>query len=521
MADTTETGPIGQSVINAHLMVQDETGRWVPLKSTEGGLSMNPTSGSAITSVVEGNGIDASVSGQVLTIAADVDATSITINGSSEIQRAALTGDVTASAGANATTIANDAVTFPKMQNITSDRLLGRDTAASGDVEEISVGGGVEFTGSAGIQRSALTGEVTASAGSNSTVVADNVVDMANLTTATKLSLQRKNLIINGQGAINQRVTAPTVDNTYGIDRWRILMGAATAATLNQSSGANAPTTSKWALSATVAATNNNKFGVFQVIEGIDCYAARGQTVTLSAQLRAQSSIGDVRMAILQWTSTEDAVSADPITTWGSGGAGITTFATWTALNTPANLNVTTSFAQYSVSASVSTSATNLAVFIWNDDTTTTVGEYLQISDVQLEIGSTVTPFEYRPIQQELALCQRYCWAYETSNAADYTPAIGIATGANTAQVVFTFPVPMRTQPSIVKAVAEWSGYDGVNTGVLNTLDVYTPNSTTVLPTGVLMDARKAGGAVWTAGNAFQIFVNSAAPRRLVFPAEL
>ncbi len=48
--------------------------------------------------------------------------------------------------------IANDAITFPKMQNIATDRLIGRDTAASGDPEELTVGGGLNFTGSGGIQ---------------------------------------------------------------------------------------------------------------------------------------------------------------------------------------------------------------------------------------------------------------------------------------------------------------------------------------------------------------------------------
>lgn len=68
--------------------------------------------------------------------------------------------------------IANDAVTYAKMQNVSAtDRLLGRDTAAAGDVEELTVAGGLEFTGSGGIQRSALTGDVTASAGSNATTV--------------------------------------------------------------------------------------------------------------------------------------------------------------------------------------------------------------------------------------------------------------------------------------------------------------------------------------------------------------
>jgi hypothetical protein len=82
-------------------------------------------------------------------------------------------------------TIANDAVTYAKLQNISAtDRLLGRDTAAAGNAEELTVSGGVEFTGSGGIQRSALTGDVTASAGSNSTTVVS-----ASTSTAGKVEL--------------------------------------------------------------------------------------------------------------------------------------------------------------------------------------------------------------------------------------------------------------------------------------------------------------------------------------------
>ena len=51
-----------------------------------------------------------------------------------------LTGDVTAGpgSGSQAATIANDAVTYAKMQNVSAtDKLLGRSTAGAGDVEEI------------------------------------------------------------------------------------------------------------------------------------------------------------------------------------------------------------------------------------------------------------------------------------------------------------------------------------------------------------------------------------------------
>lgn len=59
-----------------------------------------------------------------------------------------LTGDVTGSGtGSFATTIAADAVTFAKFQNVSSGILLGRGTAGSGDVEEITLGTNLSLSG--------------------------------------------------------------------------------------------------------------------------------------------------------------------------------------------------------------------------------------------------------------------------------------------------------------------------------------------------------------------------------------
>src|SRR5688572_14328056 len=90
-------------------------------------------------------------------------------------------GDIVVSGAGTVFTIDNGVVTFAKMQDISTDTLLGRDTAGSGDVEEISVGGGIEFTGIGGIQRAALTSDVTAPAGSNVTTISNNVVSNAKL----------------------------------------------------------------------------------------------------------------------------------------------------------------------------------------------------------------------------------------------------------------------------------------------------------------------------------------------------
>ena len=107
------------------------------------------------------------------------------------IQRAALTGDVTATAGSNTTAIAagvivtadiaDDQVTYAKMQNITTDSLIGRDTAATGDPETIGLNATLSMDGAGNLQRAALTGDVTASAGSNATTIANDVVTYAKI----------------------------------------------------------------------------------------------------------------------------------------------------------------------------------------------------------------------------------------------------------------------------------------------------------------------------------------------------
>jgi hypothetical protein len=71
------------------------------------------------------------------------DSTSVVANwatsGQVSFERAALSGDVTASANSNTTTIANDAVTYAKIQNVSAtDKVLGRSSSGSGDVEEIT-----------------------------------------------------------------------------------------------------------------------------------------------------------------------------------------------------------------------------------------------------------------------------------------------------------------------------------------------------------------------------------------------
>ncbi len=68
-------------------------------------------------------------------------------------------GDITV--GASTWTIDNDVVTFAKFQNIAQARLLGRYTASTGDMQEISLGSGLSLDAGTGVLSSTGGGDVT------------------------------------------------------------------------------------------------------------------------------------------------------------------------------------------------------------------------------------------------------------------------------------------------------------------------------------------------------------------------
>ena len=126
-------------------------------------------------------------------------------NGSNVATAVAMSGDATI-INTGALTISNQAVTFAKMQHISSQHLVGRHAAGTGDIQQISLGTGLSFSGS-NLQ---VTGFLP------TTLTSANIIVGNNLGIATAVAMSG-DTTINNTGAVtisNDAVTTAKILNS-------------------------------------------------------------------------------------------------------------------------------------------------------------------------------------------------------------------------------------------------------------------------------------------------------------------
>lgn len=328
--------------------------------------------------------------------------------------------------------------------------------------------------------------------------------------------IRERNGIINGAMNVSQRGTSFTAsannDDVYTLDRWNLLSDGNDAVDVTQAT--DAPTGFKNSIGLDVE-TANKKFGILQIIENKNAIQYKDKQVTLSFYAKTTGlSIADVKAVVLSWSSTADTVTSDVVSAWNASGTVPTWAANWTAENTPANLNVTNSWARYSVTATVDTaSMANVAVFIWCDDASTTAGDFLYVTGVQVEVGPVATPFEFEDYGTTLRKCQRYfCMSYNMgtlpgANVGGQPNRTTCATSTPTGiSAHVRFQQTMRDTPSTVTLYAsngttgQWT-WDSIGVGneqKASSADQITANGFYVLCTALAANRNNCYGH-WTA----------------------
>ena len=283
------------------------------------------------------------------------------------------------------------------------------------------------------------------------------------------------NKIINGNFAVNQRTddqsetasytaasTPVNSDDTYLFDRWKLLSDGNDIVDLHsygrtmgsRDFGANSapawmPSETSFAMAMDIE-TANKKFGQAQFIESMNCNDLRGRVCTLSwkARVRTTQTSTSIKAAVIGWFGTSDTITSDIISAWNSEGTDPTLVADAEYLNAPSNVLLSGTMKTYSLKVNVPTGIKNVIVFIWNDmsdgDVGTTAGDYVFLSDVQLERGEFENPrFQNETYDISERKCHRY---YYKAIGTHYGQVYGSSGFVNT-----RMSHPMRVVPSVVR----------------------------------------------------------------------
>ena len=282
-----------------------------------------------------------------------------------------------------------------------------------------------------------------------------------------------RNKVINGHPIVAQRGTsfAAPASAAYNLDMWQNVNTSAGVFTISQQT--DVPSTNIFQASLRVAITTadasiaaGDLAVLRQWIEGYNVRDLIGQTFCISFWVRSTKTgthcvslrnSGTDRSYILEYT-------VNTTNTWEyktvvvSGGlitAGTWNWTTGQGLSLDFVLAAGTTYQSTAGSwLSSNTYATSAQVNCLDN-----TSNIFAITGVQLELGGAASPFEQRPVAQEVALCQRY---YEKSYEPSATPGSVATAGALYSGSIYTSSarcgmfIPFKVTKRAAATIAYW-----------------------------------------------------------------
>ena len=325
------------------------------------------------------------------------------------------------------------------------------------------------------------------------------------------LGAGRRNLIINGDMTINQRGIVGGSNNAgtsrsggYGLDRWtawRANDGLPAGIIQEQSTDVPTGQYFKNSLKLTMNGAGGNptanssvRLLLHQMIEGNNMYELRYGTSSakyFTFSFFVKCSVTGTYAV----TFTNDASNRGYVATYDINSASTWEYKTITVPGDTTGTWTTDSTAGLTINFDLGVNGPTTSTYnTWlsgdyRGGTTTTKlnainGATYFITGVQLEAGKVATPFEYRSIGEELALCQRYY--LQSGGAAAYSAifgAFGTCITTTLATLYFPLPVSMRASPvlSYTGTPRLDNGQAGFNISALSGSIISTNLSTGVL----------------------------------------
>jgi len=314
--------------------------------------------------------------------------------------------------------------------------------------------------------------------------LASEVTNLSGYQTKALNQFAHRNLVINGDMQIAQRATSVASITTEGYrtaDRWSFT--PVSLGTWTQTVENDAPTGSGFRKSlkvlcttadASPAASDVLRFDYRmegQNLQHIKKGTAAAEQLTLSFWVKANVT-GTYIIGLYDYDNTRYVAKSYTVNASATWEYKTITFPADTtgALD---NDNATSLEIEFGLATGTDRSSGTLAT-TWQSYTAANalVGQvnlasatnnYWQITGVQLEVGDTATPFEFKSVEDELLECQRYYWRTTATGSAYATILSSAVSQTNTNVYVRPVnPVPMRDVSSSIEfsniAYHRWDG---------------------------------------------------------------